>query len=525
MARYRRLIVWFRRDLRVHDHAALAHACQDADEVIPVFILDPTQLAHDEVGSGRVKFLLECLADLDRSLIARGSYLTLLRGRAEEVLPRFVHCVSAQGVYYSLDIERWSGQVRDRALAQRFAREGIVFRGFLNYYLQLEGEYDRERWHAEWMRFSKQPLYEPPARVPTPENVSCSSVPSFGYIPTLRDLGLPPSTQRLPLGGESAARARLQTFLETRIATYLRCISSPSLAEEDGTSHLSPYLKFGCLSVRTCVQAARQRYLAAPPAVRRNLQAWASRLQWRDHFIQKFALYPEAEFVNLYRPFDALRRYEDADPKLLAAWQEGRTGFPLVDASMRALRETGWLNFRMRAMLATFLTLNLMIHWRHGAEWFMKHLVDGDTCIDHWQWQMQAGITQPSRPFLRAYNPLKQCYDHDAEARFIHKYVPELRALPAPLVFEPHRLTPLEQSWYGVHPGRDYPLPIVDAEATRKAAIEALMPIREQLAQAEREGRLDEYRNRMPGVTPWLTASKTSEPTNALALGELEEEA
>lgn len=515
MPRYRRLVVWFRRDLRVHDHAALVHACQDAGEVIPVFVLDPTQFAHDEVGSGRVQFLLECLADLDRSLIARGSYLTLLRGRAEDVLPRFVQCVGAQGVYYSLDIERWSGQVRDRALAQRFAREGVIFRGFLNYYLQLEGEYDRARWQAAWTRFSKQPLYDPPAHIPTPENVRCASVPSFDYIPTLRDLGLPPHGQRLPPGGESAARARLAYFLGERIAAYRRCISSPSLAEDDGTSHLSPYLKFGCLSVRTCVQAARKRYLGASPAVQKSLQAWVSRLQWRDHLIQKFALYPEAEFVNVYYPFDALRRYEDADPRLLAAWQEGRTGFPLIDASMRALRETGWLNFRMRAMLATFLTLNLMIHWRHGAEWFMKHLVDGDTCIDHWQWQMQAGITQPSRPFVRAYNPLKQCHDHDAEARFIHKYVPELRALPAPLAFEPHRLTPLEQSWYGIRVGRDYPMPIVDAEATRKAAIEALMPIREQLAQAEREGRLEAFRNRVPGVAPWLNTA----PDAKAALG------
>ncbi|MCS6774677.1 MAG: DNA photolyase family protein [Thermoflexales bacterium] len=504
MSQFKRLVVWFRRDLRVHDHAALAQACQDAEEVIPVFILDPNQFAHKEVGSGRVQFLLECLADLDRSLIARGSYLTLLRGNAVDVLPRFVACVGAQGVYYSLDIERWSGQQRDRALIQRFAEQGLVFRGFLNYYLQLEGEYDRERWHAEWTRFSKQPLYPPPEHIPTPQLEPCPGIQTYSYIPTLRDLGLPPNTQRLLPGGETAARTRLFTFLDQRIATYRACISSPSRAEEDGTSRLSPYFKFGCLSIRACVQEARRRYIGAPPAVQRSLQAWVSRLQWRDHFIQKFALYPEAEFVNLYRPFDAIRRYEDADPKLLEAWQQGRTGYPLVDASMRALVETGLINFRMRAMLATFLTLNLMIDWRHGAEWFMRHLLDGDACVDHWQWQMQAGITQPTRPFLRAYNPLKQCHDHDPEARFIHKYVPELRTLPPPLVFEPHKLSPFEQTWYGVHIGRDYPAPIVDAEATRKSAIEIITPIRELLAQAEREGRLDDYRNTLSDVTPWL---------------------
>ncbi len=504
-----RIVVWYRRDLRVHDHAALSQACADAREVIPVFILDPNQFAHSEVGSGRVQFLLECLADLDRSLIERGSYLTLLRGNATELLPRFIRQVGAQAVYYAADIERWSGQVRDRDLARRFADEGVVFRAFLNYYLQSEGEYERERWHAAWTAHSKQPLHMPPARIVTPLLELDETLPHFTFIPTLRDLGLPANTQTTLPGGETRARARLRDFLDHRVEAYRYAISKPAAAEDDGTSRLSPYLKFGCVSVRTCLQEARRRYLPANLGARKSLEAWVSRLRWRDHYIQKFAMYPEAEFVNLFTPFDAVRRYEDADPRLLAAWQRGETGFPLVDASMRALTRTGLLNFRMRAMLATFLTINLMIHWRHGAEWFMKHLLDGDTCIDHWQWQMQAGITQPSRAYIRAYNPLKQCHDHDPDARFIHRHVPELRDVPAPLVFEPERISPMEQTFYHVRLGHDYPFPIVDAEATRQAALKVLMPLREQLAQAERAGRLEEYRAHVAGVYPCVRVRST----------------
>ncbi|MFN3705636.1 MAG: cryptochrome/photolyase family protein [Thermoflexales bacterium] len=504
----RRLVVWFRRDLRVHDHAALFHACQNAEEVIPLFILDRSLLAHAETGSRRVQFLLEALADLDRNLIARGSYLTLLQGDPVEVLPRFVECIGADGVYYSADIERWSGQQRDRNLTHIFARMRRTFRPFLSYYLQTEGEYERAAWSKAWHTFNAQPPHPAPAHIRTPQLQLCPGLRAYGYIPTLKDLGLPPSLGSALTGGETPARARLRDFLDHRVAEYRFKMSSPILAEEEGTSRLSAYLKFGCVSVRECVHEARRRYAHATPRERKSLLAWVSRLQWRDHFIQKFALYPEAEFVNLYRPFDTIRRYEHADARLLAAWQQGRTGFPLIDASMRALVQSGLLNFRMRAMLATFLTINLMIDWRHGAEWFMKHLLDGDACIDHWQWQMQAGITHPSRPYVRAYNPLKQCFDHDPEARFIHKYVPELRNLPAPLAFEPHRLTAMEETWYGVHPGRTYPLPIVDAEASRKVGLEQIMPIRELLAQAAREGRLAEYRNRHPACAPLLATEE-----------------
>lgn len=494
----RTCIVWFRRDLRVHDHAALWHACQDAAQVIPLFILDPTHFAGREVGSLRVQFLLECLADLDASLRRRGSRLTLLLGRAEEVLPRFVRWTGAEAVYASADIERWSGQVRDRTLAQTAAAEGWQLRWFLNYYLQTEGEYDREAWHAAWTAHSKEPLYPPPPRVPTPSLALPAELPHFQRVPTLADLGLPPARTTLP-GGETAARRRLEDFLSWRVEGYRRALPNPSLAEADGTSRLSPYLKFGCLSQRTAIQAARRRWLTASPAGRKSLEAWASRLRWRDHFIQKFALYPQAEFVNLYAPFDAVRRPEDADPALLEAWRRGETGYPLVDASMRALRQTGLLNFRMRAMLATFLTINLFQAWQHGAEWFMRHLLDGDACVDHWQWQMQAAITQPRSGFIRCYNPTKQCFDNDPEAVFIHRYVPELRPLPPPLVFQPWTLTELEQQMYGVRIGVDYPAPIVDAEATRRQGIAALEAIRSQLAAADS---LEPFVNAVAGVTP-----------------------
>lgn len=501
----RTCIVWFRRDLRVHDHAALAHACDSAAAVIPLFILDPVHFANREVGSVRVQFLLEALADLDRSLRLRGSRLTLLRGRAEAVLPAFVRAVAADAVYASTDIERWSGQVRDRALAHAAASEGWQLRFFLNYYVQTSGDYDREAWHTAWTAHSKAALYPAPPHIPTPEFGLPATIAQFADVPKLAELGLPPAATVLP-GGEGAARARLAEFLTQRIGAYRHSLSSPARAEADGTSRLSPYLKFGCISQREAVQAARACWPAAATATRKSLEAWGSRLRWRDHFIQKFAIYPQAEFVNLYTPFDAVRRPEEADAALLDAWRRGETGYPLVDASMRALRQTGLLNFRMRAMLATFLAINLWQAWQHGAEWFMQHLLDGDACVDHWQWQMQAAITQPASGFIRCYNPTKQCYDNDPDAAFIHRYVPELRRLPAPLAFQPWTLTALEQAMYGVRIGIDYPAPIVDAEATRRRGLALLQPIREQLAAADD---LECFVGQVAGIKPGVQVGRS----------------
>jgi deoxyribodipyrimidine photo-lyase len=500
----KRILVWFRRDLRLHDHAALWQATQDAAEIVPVFVLDPAHFANREVGSGRVAFLLACLADLDQSLRRRGSSLLLLKGAAQDVLPRARKTLDAQAIYYSTDIERWSGQQRDRALTHTAKREGWLFKAYLNYYLQTDDTYDRDAWNAAWTAHSKARVLPAPERVNTPDIALSGELPTFKVIPTLADLGLSENQQEILPGGETAARARLQDFLHNRIASYRSSISKPIVAEDDGTSRLSPYFKFGCISQRSAIQAARKRYVEVNASAGKGLEAWVSRLRWRDHFVQKFALYPQAEFVNLYKPFDAIRQPERIDTDRLQAWQTGRTGFPLVDASMRALRLTGLLNFRMRAMLATFLSLNLMHAWQHGAEWFMEHLLDGDATVDHWQWQMQAGITQPNRSFVRCYNPTKQCIDNDPDARFIHKYVPELRSVPAPLTFTPWKLTALEQALYGVRIGKDYPAPIIDADETRRVALAAVQPIREQLAAAER---LDDHLNHLSGITPLLSRS------------------
>jgi deoxyribodipyrimidine photo-lyase len=502
---HKRLILWFRRDLRVHDHEALTQACRDAEEIIPVFVLDPEQLNNPEISSGRVQFMLEALTDLDASLRARGSTLFVLRGQATEMLPKFVEQTGAQGVYFSADIERWSGQLRDRALCSAFASAGRIFKAHLNYFVQTDGVYEREVWTQAWTAFSKLTRAPAPQQIKTPAlDLNSLRVPFYSTVPALADLGLPPHGQTLLPGGESAARKRLPAFL-SGIERYRGSISKPALGEAGGTSRLSAYIKFGCVSVRECVQRARERYRTASPTAQKGLEAWASRMRWRDYFIQKFAVFPQAEFVNIYAPFDAIRQPDQINVAHLDAWQQGRTGYPMIDAAMRALTQTGLLNFRMRAMLATFLSVNLMMAWQHGALWFMRHLLDGDACIDHWQWQMQAGITQPTRRFVRAYNPVKQALDHDADAGFIRKYVPELARLPASLMLQPHTLTPMEQQLYGVQLGRDYPWPIVDADASRKTALTLIQPIRERLAASED---LAAHISHVAGITPAVTMEK-----------------
>jgi deoxyribodipyrimidine photo-lyase len=269
-----------------------------------------------------------------------------------------------------------------------------------------------------------------------------------------------PSKSRVPTGGRTAALERLAAFARD-IAAYPGSISPPAAAES-GTSRLSPYLRFGCLSVREAFQHVRDH---ADDGRAREL--FTSRLYWNRHYTQKLEDWPGwmDHAVNpVFRGFNRSRY--DAD--LVAAWKRGRTGFPMVDASMRCLVGTGWLNFRMRAMCASFFSYILHQPWRLGADFFYYHLVDADPAINYTQWQQQAGVTGVNT--MRIYNPRKQVRDNDPEGEFVHEWVPELRPVPADYLDRPERIPLHLQAEFGVDVGTDYPLPVVDYEARREAA-------------------------------------------------------
>jgi deoxyribodipyrimidine photo-lyase len=442
-----RALVWFKRDLRVADHAPLAAAAA-CDEALALFVIEPAWLRSPECHPRHVATLLAGRAALGEALAARGLPLVLRVGEAVEVLAQlrrqwrfdrlFSHEETGPGWSYARDIAvgRWC---RAEGVAwTEWPQTGVVRR--------LK---DRRGWAGRWQ-----------ARMAAPLVAARPSAPGFGAtpLPTLRELGVA-SAPPTPAAGEAAAQRTLQGFLAGRAVGYRRHLSSP-LTAEDGCSRLSAHLAFGTVSMRQVHQATEARIAAlkrdaaagVDPEARSfayHLRGFAGRLRWHCHFMQKLEDEPQIEQRNFARACDGLR--EDAfDRARFEAWCEGRTGYPMVDACMRQLRATGWLNFRMRAMLVSFGAYHLWLHWREPGLFLARQFLDFEPGI-HWsQMQMQSGTTGINT--LRIYSPAKQQRDHDPGFAYIRRWVPEYGtpAYPAPVVDERSALARAKERLYGL---------------------------------------------------------------------------
>ena len=418
-----RTIVWFRRDLRVFDHAPL-HRAAARGAVIPVFIFDRAMLHHPETGSARVAFMLASLQALDQDLRDRGGQLILRFGDPVEVLPRLIDETQADGIYAYIDYERIYGRVRDARLNRVLAAADRKIRWFeptTGHAELMPYPHYRKWWFAEMDR-DQTPA---PSRVDVPDGISSSPVPS------LQELGLLADRKPIPPGGTQAARQLLQEFMSEKTDRYYWQLSYPSASV---TSGLSPYIKFGAISIRECYQTIKPLRTATDLKVQRSAKQLIDRLRWGSGFTQRFRYLPQLEVRSLYRVFD-----EDGwefNEEYYQAWQAGETGFPIIDATARCLQATGgWLemNFRSRAIYASFLGNLLGMDWRYGALHFMRHLIDGDCPIDHYQWAMQSGVTHcADKTWTRIYNPEQTAVDRcDPDGKFIKHWVPELAHLPA----------------------------------------------------------------------------------------------
>ena len=477
-------VVWFKRDLRVSDHEPLWEAAQRGP-VVALYIYEPELLVDECTHSAHYAFINGCLAELDQRLRELGGCLTIRRGEAVEVLESLraetnfqllvSHQETGKAVTYARDlrVKRWA---QDSGVAWREYRQHGVFRG----------QTDRDGWSARWER-SMRAMPVPPVQRLAPYR----PVGSYG-VATLETLGLEPLTRTvLQPPGERAAFATLSSFLEQRGETYQKAMSSPELGET-ACSRLSPYIAYGAISIRTVYQAYLERIETVRALQREGvggLGSWAralssfnKRLHWNGHFIQRLESDPSIEHHNLVRSFDVLRD-DSPNETLLEAWKTGHTGYPMVDACMRYLNATGWLNFRMRAMVVSFASYHLWLPWQLTGKHLAKQFLDYEPGIHYNQLQMQSGVTGINA--VRIYSPTKQALDQDPDGHFIRRWVPELQAVPARCLAEPHTMDMIEQLESSFQVGVTYPLPIVDHRQAVASAKEQIFAVRRTAAARE----------------------------------------
>jgi deoxyribodipyrimidine photo-lyase len=454
-------IHWFRNDLRLRDNTALDALAARASEWLPVFVLDPRLIAGQRLETPRSRFLLACLARLARDLERRGVPLLVRRGVPEKVLPRLLQETGARLLSWNEDATPFARR-RDRAVEQAVSRSGgeilscvdrVVFRasevrraGGKPYAVYTPY---RNAWWKRWMEDHRHPTR--PRRLPPP-------IPGFSAdpIPEPRASGNALRARDLPTGGEEAARRRLDAFLTGAVRRYHEDRDRPDL---DGTSRLSPYLRFGAISVRLCFARAEEA-AHAEPALQRGVAKWLDELVWREFYSAILEEHPRVLRESHRREYDAIVWNED--PEGFEAWCLGRTGYPIVDAGMRQLRATGWMHNRVRMIVASFLTKDLLIDWREGERFFLEQLVDGDPASNNGGWQWSASTGTDAQPYFRIFNPVAQGRRWDPHGRYVRRWLPELGKVENKHVHAP---------WEAKLPS-DYPPPIVDHAERRELALE-----------------------------------------------------
>jgi deoxyribodipyrimidine photo-lyase len=442
--------VWLRRDLRLHDHPALAAASRGAERLVVVFCLDQRLLAGPWSSPRRNRFLFGSLAVLDEELRRLGNRLVLVEGRPEQVLPPLFRELGVSAVHATEELSPF-GRSRDLQVEAALREAGIPFHLHPGHYAVDHPQALHPSGGGAFARFTpfyrawlaaarRQPLPAPAAVPPPPE------------VPTQRPL---PASGRLPLEpGERAALNRLSRYLDESLADYPRRRNS---LEAGATSLLSPYLRFGCVSARKLEAAICRR--DPNNELRRQLA-------WREFFAALLFHHPE----NRQRPFNP--RYQHTpfadDEARFFAWREGRTGFPLLDAAMRQLAQEGWIHNQLRILCASFLAKQLGVSWQLGERHFMTQLIDGDIASNNGNWQWAASIGADSAPVSRRlYNPTRRQVTLDPAGNYVRRWLPELAHLPDRLLPTPWLLPAEERRRLGI----DYPPPVVDLGLARQAAL------------------------------------------------------
>tara|TARA_S200000501_G_C20828180_1_gene745938 strand:+ start:417 stop:1916 length:1500 start_codon:yes stop_codon:yes gene_type:complete len=464
-------LVWFKKDLRTVDHAPLYHAALNGD-VTCIYIYED-EMMKSPFSERHFNFLQNSLIELDWSLRKLGSYLQIFRGDPQVVFSEILEHCHIEAVYSHEETGDWKSFQRDKKIATFFRDKGIHWNEFQSNGV-VRGLKSRESWQADWNKTMNAPILNP-------SNLSTEKkLPNVtGLLPSATfGLGSSKVMFHQP-GGHIYAQKLLTSFVERRGKNYSSRMSSP-LTAKNSCSRLSTYLSFGCISIKEVYQEiyAKKNALRAinkKSAFLKSLNAFTSRLYWHCHFIQKLEMEPSIEFKNLVSTFDGMRE-EYFDQFKFEAWTKGETGFPMIDACMRSLIQTGWINFRMRAMLISFASYNLWLDWRKTSKHLASIFTDYEPGIHYNQVQMQSGVTGINT--IRIYNPIKQQIDHDPTGKFVKTWCPELADLPIDYLTQPHLMSLKLQNKVGCAIGIDYPAPIVDLKISNLIARKKILDIK-----------------------------------------------
>ncbi|MDT7042533.1 deoxyribodipyrimidine photo-lyase [Candidatus Nitronereus thalassa] len=469
------IVVWFRQDLRIRDNPALFAAHQTGHPIIPGFILDDESSGEWKLGAASRWWLHESLAALNDSLNKK---LCLRAGPAQKVLKDIVKESKAESVYWNRCYEPWRIK-RDASLQKSLTEQGIevhTFNGSLLFEPQATHKSDGTPYKV-FTPFYKNKFLgkenEPRKPQKAPKNLSLTKHKGV----SLKDLELLPTIpwhKKLAKHwqpGEDGARARLKAFLKNGIKGYKEGRNYP---DRNNVSRLSPHLHFGEISPNEVWHAAKLKM--KPGGLRTDGDTFLSELGWREFSNNLLFHFPDLPRVNLQKKFNAFPWRKDVNA--LKRWQQGQTGYPIVDAGMRELWETGYMHNRVRMIVGSFLVKNLLLHWHHGEEWFWDTLVDADLANNSASWQWIAGCGADAAPYFRVFNPVTQGQKFDPEGNYVRRFIPELKKMPVKYLHNPWDAPEKVLVESGVKLGKDYPRPIVKLSDSRDRALEAFSALR-----------------------------------------------